>query len=246
MCLCACVCVCVCVCVFVTCRLSSDSVSPIDRGRCGSDSWNKQADNKLHFLYLGTGKNYNIALNRWALNVLTVHLTVRQTENPTLTLTPWTCWQVGGEMGSNLGRPAPCLCLSTQTMLSLVSIGRASEYFTTPPNPLNLEVDMGQYSRRPRSAGGCCWSSPVGFWSLEWPVSPQKCPSCPPEVSLKTQTNNRKLWQERWNQDSIRPGPEQTLSTDQHLFDLKLYIIRNRSVTEETKEIRRLIKCCKS
>ena len=112
---------------------------------------------------------------------------------------------------------------------------------------LNLEVDLGQYSRHPHSAGGCCWSSPVGFWSLEWPVSPQKCPSCPPEVSLKTQANNRKLWQESWNQDPIRPGPEQTLSIDQHLFDLKLYIIsklhiiRKRFVTEEAKEIRQWI-----
>lgn len=50
-----------------------------------------------------------------------------------------------------------------------------------------------RYSRRLRSERGCCWSSPAGFWSPEWPVSPQTCPSSPPEVSLQTRKKDNNL-----------------------------------------------------
>ena len=52
------------------------------------------------------------------------------------------CWHVGGGMGTNLRRPVPCLCLSTQTMLSLVNIGRGSEYFSTTPNPARFTINV--------------------------------------------------------------------------------------------------------
>ena len=45
--------------------------------------------------------------------------------------------QVGGGLGTNLRRPVPCLCLTTQTLLSLGNLGRDFEYFTTSPNPSN-------------------------------------------------------------------------------------------------------------
>lgn len=75
-------------------------------------------------------------------------------------------------------------------------------------------MDVDQNSRHPRIAGGCCWSSPVGFWSPGWPFSPQMCLSSPPEVSLKSTQTMRtgESWEQ--NQDWSDRGPEQTLEPE--------------------------------
>lgn len=65
---------------------------------------------------------------------------------------------------------------SSQTHLPITGTGTGTKAGLGPASR--------QYSRRLRSECGCCWSSPAGFWSPEWPASPQTCPPSPPDVSL--------------------------------------------------------------